>query len=849
MTLNREKKAMINQFSSFADLLDRIGQTANTVQVTLSNELVHLLSDQLYQSATKAIEELVVNAYDADATECRIFVPALDQPQKFIVVYDNGVGMDEHGLQDLWHIGRSNKRTEEIERRAKRKQIGKFGIGKLATYAIANKVTYLTRKGTSFLMVTLDFHQFVSDPSGGNKPVELYVKEIVDWKAVDQEPIFREICDLTRIDRDVLFTEASSSWTFVILEDLKDKAHALRMGQLRWVLSTAMPLNSDFHLILNGDEILSSKAAHEPIIKFNVGDLPSKRLQNLIKLTKEEWKIKEDRLYSDSFPSGISGEVIVTKQSLLTGKSSDLGRSHGFFIRVRDRLVNEEDAYFGLRELTFDTFYRFRAVLRVDDLDDTIKASREGVGVSEQKEKLLKLLSALFYEADARRDQILEDEVEAERRKKEGERSYVDRRLVEDAIADALTSQGHDPVPGGAEADESWFYLEVDPDVDIKILAQSLYIQPRTKYSYIYTQEGSTGRLVKFNPSSSTFSINADHSLVLANADNGRAKILLKDFLTAEVLLEVYLRTSDVPPHTIGAVLEQRDSLLRSLAEDHPFSLNSISTSLRDSSDDEHDLEVVLVVAARALGFVAKHISGSGEPDGIARFVEYPSGEKKITLEAKSSTRKPQLSQLDFAGLREHVNRYEAQGCLLIAPSYPGRDNDSAVSARAIEGRISCWTIDQLARVVAAAETRHFTARHILDIVLNHFAPDDVTKAVERLFQEPNWEIRDLYKAIIEALGQLEGRLPDSPRTLDMIAGEISRKDPFRSISREAVDKAVGELAHASQGILLYKGTTILIHGSLAEIERRLDRFTGQAGEPRKTSTFRNDFTIPKNNV
>src|SRR5258708_10867837 len=610
-----------------------------------------------------------------------------------------------------------------------------------------------------------------------------------------------------------------------------------------------MAINEDFQLILNGEEIKSSKSAHEPAIRFSGGDLTSKRLQNLIKNTGEEWKIEGDCLYSSSFPSGISGEVIVTNQSLLAGKSSDLGRSHGFFIRVRDRLVNEEDAYFGLRELTFDTFYRFRAVLRVDDLDDTIKASREGVGVSEKKDKLQKLLSTLFYEADARRDQILKEAVEAEKRKKESERSYVDHRLVEYPIADVLTSLSHDPVPGGAEADESWFYLEVDPATDVRALAQSLYVQPRTKYSYVYLQGGPTGRLVKFNPSSSTFFINADNSLVLANADNGRAKVLLEDFLTAEALLEIYLRTNDVPPHTIGAVLEQRDSLLRSLAADHPFSLDSISQSLRDSSTDEHDLEVVLVSAARALGFVAKHISGPGEPDGIARFVEYPSEEKKITLEAKSSRGIPQLSQLDFAGLREHMNRYEAKGCLLAAPGYAGHDNDSAVSVRAIEGRISCWTIDQLARVVAAAETRHFTARHVLDIVLHYFAPGDVAEAVDRLFQEPNWEMRDLYKAIIEALEQIEGRVADSPRTPEMIAIEISREDRFRSISLEAVEKAISELAHASQGVLLYRGRTILINGSLAEIERRLDRLTGHAGEPRKTSTFRNDFTPPGSNV
>ena len=116
-----------------ADALAELTQVGEPIEVSLSNELVHLLSDQLYQSPLKAIEELVVNAYDADATECRIFVPVLsDRTRNYIVVFDNGVGMDREGLTDLWQIGRSNKRTEEIERRRKRKQIGKFGIGKLA---------------------------------------------------------------------------------------------------------------------------------------------------------------------------------------------------------------------------------------------------------------------------------------------------------------------------------------------------------------------------------------------------------------------------------------------------------------------------------------------------------------------------------------------------------------------------------------------------------------------------------------------------------------------------------------------------------------------------------------------
>jgi len=90
---------MKNPDTFVADALSRLNQVGEPIEVSLSNELVHLLSDQLYQSPLKAIEELVVNAYDADATECRIFVPSPDDESKNnIVVYDDGIGMNRNGL-------------------------------------------------------------------------------------------------------------------------------------------------------------------------------------------------------------------------------------------------------------------------------------------------------------------------------------------------------------------------------------------------------------------------------------------------------------------------------------------------------------------------------------------------------------------------------------------------------------------------------------------------------------------------------------------------------------------------------------------------------------------------------
>src|SRR5205814_1421937 len=138
------------------------------------------------------------------------------------------------------------------------------------------------------------------------------------------------------------------SWTLAVLEDLKPKLDTIQMGRLRWVLRTAMPLASDFHLFLNKAEVVSSKTDIESIIKFDVTELPKARIASLSKATNETWTAANGRLNGASFPSGITGTVVVTKQSLHAGKSTDLGRSHGFFIRVRGRLVNEEEPLFGL---------------------------------------------------------------------------------------------------------------------------------------------------------------------------------------------------------------------------------------------------------------------------------------------------------------------------------------------------------------------------------------------------------------------------------------------------------------------------------------------------------------------
>ena len=117
-------------------LPDTIGKQAGSIAVELSTRFLEHFSEQLYSSPQKAFEELISNGWDAgaDCVDVRIAADLAD-PNATMCVLDNGASMDEEGLRQLWHIAFSPKRGSPLQHG--RRVIGKFGIGKLATYVLA----------------------------------------------------------------------------------------------------------------------------------------------------------------------------------------------------------------------------------------------------------------------------------------------------------------------------------------------------------------------------------------------------------------------------------------------------------------------------------------------------------------------------------------------------------------------------------------------------------------------------------------------------------------------------------------------------------------------------------------
>ena len=106
------------------------------------------LGEELIGHPTTAINELVKNAYDADATECRVYIHYDSNVAKsFMVIFDSGLGMPDKTLLGEWlqpsvsRKRKGNRKSEIFERN----YLGSKGIGRLAAMALGNYLTVITK--------------------------------------------------------------------------------------------------------------------------------------------------------------------------------------------------------------------------------------------------------------------------------------------------------------------------------------------------------------------------------------------------------------------------------------------------------------------------------------------------------------------------------------------------------------------------------------------------------------------------------------------------------------------------------------------------------------------------------
>jgi molecular chaperone HtpG len=119
-----------------------------------ADAMIHLLGVQLYDTPLAMLRENVQNAYDAilermdrDAT-FKDGIIKIEVVGDHITIVDNGIGMDEQGLQEnYWTAGHSGKNNPESRKAG---VVGHFGIGALANFGVCSRLEVNTmRMGTN----------------------------------------------------------------------------------------------------------------------------------------------------------------------------------------------------------------------------------------------------------------------------------------------------------------------------------------------------------------------------------------------------------------------------------------------------------------------------------------------------------------------------------------------------------------------------------------------------------------------------------------------------------------------------------------------------------------------------
>lgn len=646
------------------------------VVLQVDYQIIEHFSEHLYDSPNKAVEELVANSFDAFATEARVFTPGQYTANR-IIVWDNGESMDVEGLQQLWWIAKSPKlngdRVEEREGRT-RKIIGKFGIGKLASYSVGEIISHICRHQGEFYLVSVDYGQI--EGTGGTSPVSSLNPIRAPVICLPREhtiDLINGLFDTPPPSIDEMLD--SDTWTFAIIEKLK--VDDLPPGRLMWVLGNGMPLRPDFTIWVNKAKV-QPKLKKQAVINWDFG---SKEVVDAVRSRWDDAVVKDKvspiaevgrRIGLDpDEPSRdipfirfahlglVWGHVRLFDETLLNYRSAEHGRSHGFFLFVRGRLLNPDDEQLFLPDPSFHTFYRSQFVIYADDLDGKLLADRQRLRKDEPVVQELGLLQrALIGIA-----RITVEARDGERETGQSTRSILpvsSRTYYRDPLNALLLKAPIEDVPS------------FDPS---SVSVERKHLGENARISEVALKEGE-------------FHVNTGHpyySVLAKRAGQSRAaREFLRTFdlfAISERLLEGHLLDIGIPEKDVAEVVAWREGLFRQLANSYDRTPKMVIEMHRTSYVGNRKFEKALHDIFEDMGFATEHDGQSGQKDILVVATVGPESYKFI-VEAKGSKNEVGNEAAKVGAAANHRDQVSAAHVIIVARKFagfgPGRDSDTA---------------------------------------------------------------------------------------------------------------------------------------------------------------------------
>lgn len=777
---------------------EQVGVQKTSIPVEISTRFLEHFSEQLYSSPQKAFEELVSNGWDAGANVVDVRIPEdLAAPESTLAVLDNGASMDEAGLRDLWHIAFSPKRDLHVQHG--RPLVGKFGIGKLATYVLAERLTYICKGRDGVIRrVTMDYadvdRQAQADKLISELKLDLYeltAKQLDDaLKSVsDGDAIKKLIADGMKPDSagadnefggypSALTRDFGGTWTLVILSGLKRVGRELKVGVLRRMLEAALPLSTEMTIRVNGVSLASSKLATKVASEWVIG--PELNISEIeLTSTGDDDATSDETAEKVQVVSGtdpypyvelpdvgrITGRVTLYEDKITGGKSEERGASNGFFVNVLGRVVNQGDPSFGAENLSHAAWARFRMTVRADGLNVYLNTNREQF----RDHRALRVFRAFLRRAFNLTRTAFDSFSGAEMPdggdvlvKSLGVLSLAPLRS---AVSEALRTTS--PIPG----------LFDETGVTDREQARAQWRENTADHiqnalSSVRYERGTDDSFVKFRLADNSIVINRDHPFVMEHSRTKAEKELMRTVAMVNLLSDVFALENGVEAATLQGVRDYRDQLMRFRALQRRQSGTHIAQLLlatQHKSSASNQLEKAVGAALGYLGFQVKEIGGSGEPEGIATahgFSEprVPTEENpepplyRFTYDAKSSKHDAaKTGNVSLDGINEHRLRYGADYALVVAPDF----QEGALPVRAEQQDVTPMRARDLGKLLEYTVEYGAIPFDTLQKVFSLHDPTEVAQWIERLEGELKRSRRFTIDVFLKALEALRGKVPD----------------------------------------------------------------------------------------
>lgn len=743
-----------------------LGQAADTIVIEIDYAIIQHFSQHLYGSPNKAVEELVANGFDALAGVVDVWVPGPEVADS-VLVWDDGQSMGVDGLKSLWEIARSPKSRVPDRRvtgainghQVTRDMIGKFGIGKLASYAVGDRITHFCRSSDGYLVASVDYVR-VLDEERGKQPYATSVRRLTAEEARDAvAALFISPPD----NLDELL--ARPTWTLAQISSLRPEVD-LKPGRLSWVIGNGMPLRPDFAVRVNGAPVTAklSKDAKEtwdlatpalnraiasvwhdavrdgdaagvlevgPSMSGSIPPAPKKAPDGAAVAVRTSDEIPDTAV---RFPhlGDVRVSVRLYADSLLPKKGEDRPRTHGFFVMVRGRLVNSEDELLFLKDPSFTSFYRTQFVVHADALDEDLLADRERLKRSSPASEELALLQKALNSA-ARSYFEKQDPVDAQKASAISLLPLDNRELYRQPLTALLLARDE---LGAEGADFS------DPQV-----------------RRVNATEGSA--LSDLDTTQGDFVVNQDHPLFAAvRAEAGSSAAaqrffrIFDVFAVGERLLEGHLYDLGLSLEQVQNVSGWRDRLLRALATRYALAGEEVIAEVRNASyKGDAPFEKALAKLFRIMGFDASRDGASGAKDVLT---VAPAGPEHytFTVEAKGSQGAVENVPAAIAGGASHRDKVKADHALVVAREFAGfkkprKEGVAILDECTSTGRISIITLDVLIDLYRAVQDFSYPLAVLLPVLQVVESPDDKKARVAKLVDPlTSFDFRDVLDRI-----------------------------------------------------------------------------------------------------